>query len=449
MQVLIVGGGGREHALAWKLMQSPAVTQIFCAPGNGGIRLMPKGRALPLAATDMEGLLRFATVQGVGLTIVGPELPLVQGICDRFRAAGLPIFGPSQEASRLEGSKAWAKKLLQEAGISTAPFAIFQELEPALQYLHNHPLPVVIKADGLAGGKGVTIAQTLEEAETAVEGLLKGKLGPAGQTVVIEEFLPGEEASLLLLCDGKSYGIMPPAQDYKRLGAGDTGPNTGGMGAYAPATRVVPPELVSKICHQIIDPLLQHLRSCGIVYQGVLYLGLMIDSNGNPSVLEFNCRLGDPETQVLMPLLQTPLDQVLLACVEGRLSEIDIQWSSRTSACVVMASQGYPESYERGKPISGLEKVADTGAHVFHAGTRLSVPLLPGQSPASARVLTDGGRVLCITGEGDTLAEALQTAYAGVQQIHFEGVYYRRDIGFRELGSSALETILSSSGSGY
>ncbi len=444
MQVLVVGSGGREHALTWKLSQSPAVTQIFCAPGNAGIRMVPKCRLLPLAPTDIEGLLRFATVQGIGLTIIGPEAPLAEGICDRFQAVGLRIFGPTQVAAQIESSKAWAKALLQDAGVPTAQAAVFSQLQPAIDYLQSHSLPIVIKASGLAAGKGVTIAQTQTEAITAVQNLLQGHLGQAGKTVLIEDFLQGQEASVLAMTDGETCLPMLAAQDHKPIGAGDTGPNTGGMGAYAPAHRVVPPQLMAQIQSQIFEPTLEAMRQRGILYQGVLYAGLMISPTGDPRVLEFNCRFGDPETQALLPLLNTPLDEVILACVQGRLGEVSLEWQAASAACVVMAAQGYPEAYERGKPIHGLEAAAETGALVFHAGTRLSTPRpIPGRSgqQVAPQVLTDGGRVLGVTGVGSSLVDALDQAYQAVQKIEFEGAYYRTDIGFRVLGQQAVDPV--------
>lgn len=445
MQVLIVGSGGREHALAWKLIQSPAVSQVYCAPGNAGIRAMPKCRILPLAPTDIEGLLRFATVQGIGLTVVGPELPLVQGICDQFQQARLPIFGPTQAAAQIEGSKAWAKQLLHQAGVPTARSESFKSLGPALSYLESQSYPVVIKVSGLASGKGVIIPQTPDQAKAAVEWALHHRPLHGEKQVVIEEYLQGEEVSIIALCDGQICRPLLPSQDHKRIGEGDTGPNTGGMGAYAPAHHLITPERMDTIQRRIFDPVLAALQTRGIEYRGVLYGGLMISPTGEPQVLEFNCRLGDPETQALLPLLETPLDQVLRACVEGRLEEVEIQWQPKAAACVVVTSQGYPESFERGKAISGLETAAETGALIFHGGTRLSSPTVH-RSP-SPQIVTDGGRVLGITGIGDTLAQALDQAYSAIGRIQFEGAYYRRDIGRRGLGPDLEEAPTAPSGS--
>ncbi|MDX2272135.1 MAG: phosphoribosylamine--glycine ligase [Cyanobacteriota bacterium] len=441
MQVLIVGSGGREHALAWKLAQSTEITQIYCAPGNAGIRLVPKCQTVPLAANDIEGLLRFATVQGIGLTVVGSEVPLVEGIRDTFAAAGLALFGPSQAAAQLEGSKAWTKDLLRQAGIATAEAAIFTEREAALAYVYQQPLPIVVKADGLAAGKGVIVAQSYGQAAEAIQSFLGGSLQEAGKTLVIEQFLRGQEVSVLAFTDGQTCLPLLAAQDHKPIGVGDTGPNTGGMGAYCPVDGIVTPVLMQRIQTEILLPTLSALRQKGILYQGILYAGLMISPSGDPYVLEYNCRFGDPETQVLLPLLKTPLLAIMQACLEGRLAEITLEWWSQTAACVVMASAGYPDHYERGKPISGLA-AATQEALVFHAGTRLLTPAKGG----SPTIVTDGGRVLCITGCGDSLAAALQQAYRAVAHIQFEGAYFRPDIGFRVLGSQPQPSRLAEVG---
>ncbi|MGQ9836539.1 MAG: phosphoribosylamine--glycine ligase [Cyanobacteriota bacterium] len=424
MQVLVIGAGGREHAIAWKLLQSPQVTQVYCAPGNGGTRQMPRCQSLALAATDIEGLVRFATVQGIRLTVVGPEVPLVQGIVDAFQAAGLPIFGPNRAAAQLEGSKLWAKSLMQEAGIPTPQAVSFTDLAAALAYLDSQTFPVVVKKDGLAAGKGVTIAQNREE---AVQALQTALANPSDcQPVLIEEFITGEEVSVLALTDGETYIPLLPAQDYKRIGDGDTGPNTGGMGAHAPADHLVTAEVLARIQTQVLDPTLKALQQRGIRYQGVIYAGLMITPTGDPYVLEYNCRFGDPEAEVILPLLENPLEEVLLACVEGRLAQVQLKWKPGYAACVVMAAPGYPGSYERGIPIYGLEAAAQTGALVFHAGTR----------QVGGQLVSDGGRVLCITGQGANLAEALGQAYAAVDQVQFSRAYCRSDIGSRALGST-------------
>ncbi|GAB4218139.1 MAG: phosphoribosylamine--glycine ligase [Synechococcales cyanobacterium] len=429
MQVLVIGGGGREHALVWKLLQSPDVTQVYCAPGNAGIGLLPRCQIVPLSATDLDGLVRFASVQGIALTVVGPEVPLSAGIVDAFQAAGLTIFGPTQAGAQIEASKSWAKDMMVAHGIPTATAETFTELAPAQDYVRGHALPLVIKADGLAAGKGVTVAHSLEEALGALQEAMA-----TADRVLVEDFLLGEEVSLLALADGQICVPLLPAQDHKRIGEGDTGANTGGMGAYAPAHHLVTPEVLAKIQSRILDPTLAALRERGIDYRGVLYAGLMIDPQGDPYVVEFNCRFGDPETQVVLPLLQTPLAALLLACAQGRLHLQSpsswIQWQEHAAACVVLASAGYPGTYEKGFPIQGLAAAANTGALIFHAGTRWS-----GSPAKSGPILSDGGRVLCITGVGQTLASALDQAYAAAECIQFEGVYYRRDIGHRALAA--------------
>jgi len=420
MIVFVVGAGGREHALVWKLLQSSEVTQVYCAPGNAGISLLPRCQTVPLAATDIKGLVRFAAVQGVGLTIVGPEMPLAAGIVDAFGAEGLTIFGPTQAGSQIEASKSWAKRLMQESGIPTAPAVVFEDFAAATAYVATQSFPLVIKADGLAAGKGVTVAETLEQAQAALEAAFA-----LGRTVLVEGFLQVEEVSLLALCDGSQCVPLLAAQDHKRLGEGDTGPNTGGMGAYAPASHLVTPDLLNRIQNAILDPALAALQSRGINYRGVLYAGLMITPAGDPYVVEFNCRFGDPETQVILPLLQGSLVEILLRCAQGHLDPQQIQWEEQAAACVVLAAGGYPGSYEKGLPIQGLAAAANTGAIIFHSGTRWSGPARSGQ------ILTDGGRVLCMTGKGKTLSSALEQAYAAAECVSFPGVYYRRDIGHR------------------
>jgi len=379
---------------------------------------MPKCLNVSLTLNDFEGMLRFAQVQGVSLTVIGPELPLAQGIVDLFQGAGMAVFGPTQQGARIESSKAWAKELMQSAGIPTAKFAIFRDPATATAYLHRCSLPIVIKADGLAGGKGVTVAETLEVAIAAVESLFGGQLGTAGETVVIEDFLIGEELSVLAVTDGKTIRPLLPARDRKRIGEGDTGANTGGMGAFAPSP-IVTPALMAKIQSQILEPTLDALSTQGITYKGCLYAGLMIDPQGNPSVVEFNCRFGDPETQALMPLLATPLEQILLASTEGRLEQLPpIQWHDQAAVCVVIAAPGYPDRPETGQMISGIGKAESTGATVFHSGTRLK----------NNQLITSGGRVLSVTAVGQNLPEAKAKAYQAVSHIYFDGMQYRRDI---------------------
>jgi len=419
--VLVVGGGGREHALAWKLAQSPQVTKVFCVPGNGGTATLPKAVNMPMLPVDVEGITRFALVQGGGLVVIGPETPLALGMADQMRAQGLRVLGPGQAGAQLEASKVWAKAFMQAEGIPTAGAQAFRELAPAQSYIEQQPLPVVVKVDGLATGKGVTVAQTHAEAIQAVQAALTGQFGQAGQQVLVETFLTGEELSLLALTDGETLYPLLPAQDYKRLGAGDTGPNTGGMGACAPVPWVTE-ELLQRVEREIFAPLLAGLKRQGIDYRGVIYAGLMVTPQGDPLVVEFNCRFGDPETQVILPLLDSCLFELALACAEGRLGEVPPPvWRPGYAATVVMASGGYPGESVKGYPVRGLDLAEATGALVFHGGTRRE----------RNQTFTDGGRVLNITGYGATLDEALEQSYLGVKQVDFTDCYYREDIGWR------------------
>ncbi|MBE7380085.1 MAG: phosphoribosylamine--glycine ligase [Leptolyngbya sp. SIO1E4] len=421
MKALVIGSGGREHALAWKLLQSPRIDEVMCVPGNGGTATLPRCRNLGLALNDFEGIARVALVNNLSLVVVGPEQPLADGIADYLRDQGLLVFGPSRAGAQVESSKAWAKALMEEAGIPTARSAVFTEAEAAIAYLQNQPIPIVVKADGLAAGKGVTVARTREEAIAAVQEAFSGKFGAAGQRIVIEEYLTGQEASVLAVTDGETIYPLIPAQDHKQIGEGDTGPNTGGMGAYAP-TPVVPPETLDRIQETILEPAIALLRQRQIDYRGVLYAGLMISTTGDPYVIEFNCRFGDPETQVVLPLLETPLDEILLACAERRLSALPpIQWKAQSAACVVAAAGGYPGSYSKGMTITGLEAADEKGAVVFHAGTQQQ----------GNQVQASGGRVLGVTALGESFESALNTAYAAIGEIHFDTIYYRRDIGYR------------------
>lgn len=422
MKALVVGNGGREHALAWKLLQSPQVREVVCIPGNGGTARLENCRNLPLAMNDFEGMSRFCLVNNIGLVVVGPEQPLALGITDYLREQEIPVFGPTQAGAQIEASKAWAKQLMQEAQIPTAKAQTFTNAEAAIAYVEQEGAPIVIKADGLAAGKGVTVAATVGEAKAAIQDSFEGKFGDAGQTVVIEECLVGQEASVLAITDGLTIRPLLPAQDHKQVGEGDTGPNTGGMGAYAP-TPVVTDEIMARVQNEVLEPAIAALRERGIDYRGILYAGLMITPAGEPKVIEFNCRFGDPETQVVLPLLDTPLESLLLACVEQRLDSLPpIEWKPAASACVVMAAGGYPDAYEKKKPISGLEEAdALENVTVFHAGTRLQ-----GQTP-----ITNGGRVLGVTAIGDTFKDAIALAYQATEKISFEGAYYRRDIGYR------------------
>ncbi|MGF1522233.1 MAG: phosphoribosylamine--glycine ligase [Leptolyngbyaceae cyanobacterium] len=421
MKALVIGSGGREHALAWKLLQSAQIDEVMCIPGNGGTATLPRCRNLGLALNDFEGIARVALVNNFSLVVVGPEQPLAEGIADHLREQGLIVFGPSQAGARIEASKAWAKALMEEANIPTARSACFTDANAAIAYLRDQPMPIVVKADGLAAGKGVTVAPSLEIAVTAIEDAFSGKFGVAGERVVIEEYLTGQEASVLAVTDGETILPLVPAQDHKQIGEGDTGANTGGMGAYAP-TPVVPPEILDRVQEIILEPAIAVLRDRGIDYRGVLYAGLMISPEGNPYVIEFNCRFGDPETQVVLPLLETPLDEILLACAEHRLSELPpIQWKPQSAACVVAVAEGYPNSYQKGMTITGLATAEEAGALVFHAGTQLQ----------GNQIRASGGRVLGVTALGDSFESALETAYAAIAEIHFETIYYRRDIGHR------------------
>ena len=424
MKVLVIGNGGREHALAWKAVQSPLVETVFVAPGNAGTALEPALQNVNIDVTDIPALLNFAQSENIDLTIVGPEAPLVIGVVDAFREAGLTIFGPTKGAAQLEGSKAFSKNFLARHGIPTAEYQNFTEVEPALAYLREKGAPIVIKADGLAAGKGVIVAMTLEEAEAAVQDMLAGNaFGDAGHRIVIEEFLDGEEASFIVMVDGENVLPMATSQDHKRVGDGDSGLNTGGMGAYSPAP-VVTDEVHQRTMDRIIWPTVRGMAAEGNTYTGFLYAGLMIDKQGNPKVIEFNCRFGDPETQPIMLRMQSDLVALCLAACEGKLDEQSSRWDQRASLGVVMAAGGYPGSYRTGDEIHGLplEEVAD--GKVFLAGTTLS---------DDERVLTSGGRVLCVTALGNTVAEAQQRAYAIMKDIHWEGSFSRSDIGYRAI----------------
>ncbi|MDB9375426.1 phosphoribosylamine--glycine ligase [Nodularia sphaerocarpa] len=424
MKVLVVGNGGREHALAWKLLQSPQIQQVVCVPGNGGTATLEHCQNLPLAVDDFEGMSRYALENGISLVVVGPEVPLAMGITDYLQSQGLMVFGPVRAGAQIEASKAWAKALMQEAGIPTAEAAVFTEAAAAKSYVKAQGIPIVVKADGLAAGKGVIVAGTLEQAENAIDAIFQGQFGSAGNFVVIEECLIGEEVSVLALTDGLTIRPLLPAQDHKRIGEGDTGENTGGMGAYAPAP-IATPELMSRVQTEVLERAIACLRSRGIDYRGVLYAGLMIAPDGDLKVLEFNCRFGDPETQVILPLLDTPLEELILACVQQRLGEMPpITWKQGAAATVVAASGGYPGEYEKGKVITGIKEAEAAEVTVFHAGTKLN---------QQQQVVTDGGRVLNVTAIGKDFQEAIAQAYTGIKSLKFEGMYYRKDIGHRVL----------------
>ncbi|BEM70251.1 phosphoribosylamine--glycine ligase [Serratia sp. OLHL2] len=423
MNILIIGNGGREHALAWKAAQSPLADKVYVAPGNAGTALEANLENVAIAATDIPALVAFAQSHDIGLTIVGPEAPLVIGVVDAFQAAGLKIFGPTQAAAQLEGSKAFTKDFLARHRIPTAEYENFTDVEPALAYVRSKGAPIVIKADGLAAGKGVIVAMTLQEAEEAVRDMLAGNaFGDAGHRIVVEEFLDGEEASFIVMVDGENVVPMATSQDHKRVGDGDTGPNTGGMGAYSPAP-VVTDEIHRRAMDQVIWPTVRGMAAEGNTYVGFLYAGLMIAADGQPKVIEFNCRFGDPETQPIMLRLRSDLVELCLAGAEGRLNEKTSDWDERPALGVVLAAGGYPGDYRNGEVIQGLPQQESADGKVFHAGTRLQ----------GNDVVTSGGRVLCVTALGDTVAQAQQRAYQLAEGIQWPGSFCRKDIGYRAI----------------
>ena len=422
MNILIIGSGGREHALAWSAAKDKNVQTVFVAPGNGGTATEPKMQNVPLDIADSSALINFAKENQVGLTIVGPEAPLVAGVVDDFRAADLAIFGPTAAAAQLEGSKAFSKDFLQRQNIPTGAYQNFTEIDKAISYLQKVGAPIVIKADGLAAGKGVIVAMTLDEAEAAVRDMLAGnKFGDAGSTVVIEEFLQGEEASFIVMVDGDNVLPMATSQDHKRVGNGDTGPNTGGMGAYSPAP-VVNSEIHQRIMDQVIMPTVRGMKAEGNEYTGFLYAGLMIDDSGQPKVIEFNCRFGDPETQPIMLRLKTSIVDMCNAALDRDFARLDVQWDPRPAVGVVMASGGYPDSYAKGNPIT-INCTQSSDTKVFHAGTAI----------VEDQLVTTGGRVLCIASLGDTVTGAQSAAYAAVQNIDWQQAFYRTDIAYRAI----------------
>ena len=428
MKILVVGGGGRENALCWKLAQSREVHKIYCAPGNPGTALVAEN--VPIAATDIENLRLFAEHQKIDLTIVGPEKPLILGIVDAFEGRGLRIFGPSREPAMLEGSKVYAKQIMTRAGIPTAPFAVFDDAEKARDYLRGSAFPLVVKADGEAAGKGVTVARDFDEASAAIRAMMEERVfGASGDTVVIESCLTGEEMSVMAFVDGDTVVPMLAVQDHKRIGDGDTGPNTGGMGAYAPVPWAGR-ETMTFIHDRILRPAVDVVRETGIPYRGVLYAGVMLTPTG-PQCLEFNCRFGDPETQIVLPLLETDLTDILRGVVDVDLENVAVEWSRRAAVCVVMASAGYPGAVDDGKIITGLDAAAKLDAvAVFHAGTE-SVTGADG----ATETVTRGGRVLGVTATGETFAEARERCYAAVGRIQFEGAQFRTDIGARAMAA--------------
>ncbi len=423
MNILIIGSGGREHALAWKAAQSSRADTVFVAPGNAGTAREPRVENVAIEATDIDALLAFATDNEVGLTIVGPEVPLVAGIVDRFRAADLRCFGPTRAAAQLEGSKSFSKDFLARHGIPTAAYASFSDIDKAAAYIREQGAPIVVKADGLAAGKGVILAQSVDEAIAAVSDMLGGNVfGEAGHRVVIEEFLQGEEASFIAMVDGTHCLPLATSQDHKARDDGDAGPNTGGMGAYSPAP-VITADIHRRVMREVMRPTIRGMAEEGNEFTGFLYAGLMIAADGTPKVLEFNVRFGDPETQPVMLRLQSDLVELCLATVDGELDDVDVQWDERTALGVVMAAGGYPEQYRKGDVIEGLPPVDDDDCKVFHAGTQ----------EQNGAIVTSGGRVLCVCALGATIREARDRAYACVERIHWPDAFYRTDIGYRAL----------------
>ncbi|MBD3585654.1 phosphoribosylamine--glycine ligase [Salinimonas sp. HHU 13199] len=423
MNVLVIGGGGREHALAWKAAQSSTVDTVFVAPGNAGTATEPKLKNVDIGVTDTDALLKFAEQNSVALTIVGPEAPLVAGVVDAFEKAGQKIFGPTQAAAQLEGSKAFTKDFLARHAIPTADYANFTEIEPAVAYVKEKGAPIVVKADGLAAGKGVIVAETVEDAEAAIRDMLAGNaFGEAGSRVVIEEFLDGEEASFIVMVDGKNILPFATSQDHKRAADGDKGPNTGGMGAYSPAP-VVTPDIHQRIMNEVIIPTVEGMASEGHPYKGFLYAGLMIMADGTPKVIEYNCRFGDPETQPIMMRLQSDLVSLCIAACDEQLSGQSISFDDQAAVGVVLAAGGYPDSYNKGDVIGGLDDAAKLDGKVFHAGTALK----------DGNAVTSGGRVLCATALGSNVTAAQQNAYNLVSKINWQDMYYRTDIAHRAI----------------
>ena len=418
MKILVIGNGGREHALVWKIAQSEKVTQIYCAAGNGGIRSLAE--CTPIKPTDIKALLQFALQNRIDLTVVGPEHPLTLGIVDLFQQHELNIFGPSATAAEIEGSKVFAKNLMKKYGIPTAAFASFTAVADAKAYITDLNQPCVVKADGLAAGKGAIVCLTLQEALAAVD-TIKNELGEAGNSIVVEEMMEGEEASIFAVTDGTNYLLLPAAQDHKRIFDGDRGKNTGGMGAYAPAP-VMTSTLLDRVKKEIIEPTIHAMANEGRKYQGVLYCGLML-TRGGPKVVEFNCRFGDPECQAVLPLIKSDIVDMFLSVVNQSISSYTLDVRQQSSVCVVMASGGYPDQYEKNKEISGLERITDENTLIFHAGTDL----------INGKVYSSGGRVLGVTSYSEHLPDAIKKAYTAAKQIHFEKAYFRKDIGYRAL----------------
>ena len=423
MRVLVVGGGGREHALAWKLIQSPICEQVYVAPGNPGTAAEPNVDNVDIAVEDIPGLVIFAKNNDIGLTIIGPEVPLVMGIVDAFAKEGLRCFGPSKEAAQLEASKSFTKNFLARHSIPTADYQVFSNVAPAIAYIKDQGTPIVVKADGLAAGKGVIVAMTEQEAIVAVEDMLSGNaFGEAGHSIVIEEFMTGEEASFIVMVDGENILTLATSQDHKARDNGDKGPNTGGMGAYSPAP-VVTAEVHARIMAEVIEPTVKGMAADGRPYTGFLYAGLMIDSDGSPRVVEYNCRFGDPETQPILMRLQSDLIPLCEAALDGRLNTVDAQWDNRAAVGVVLAAGGYPEAYRKGDVITGFDGIDSNDCKIFHAGTAIQ----------DNQVVTAGGRVLCATSLGSTVSEAQIRAYEMIASVNWENMYYRTDIGYRAI----------------
>jgi phosphoribosylamine--glycine ligase len=426
MKVLVIGSGGREHAIVWKLKQSPKVTELYCAPGNAGINKIAEG--VKLNADDVEGLLKFAQENKIDLTVVGPEVPLEKGIVDLFSKNGLLIFGPQKCAARLEHSKIFAKDFMKRYNIPTAAYETFslKDEEDLKEYVATAQYPLVIKADGLAAGKGVMICSSRNEAEDAIKELFKDKIfGAAGENIVLEQFLEGTEASIFAVCDGENYIVLPASQDHKKIGEGETGKNTGGMGAYAPAIKAVSPQTLDKVKQRIIEPVLNNMKAEGCEFKGCLYCGLMIDNNGDPWVIEFNTRFGDPETQVVLPIIKSDLAEMFVASASGKIADYSLELNNNYYCTVVLASEGYPDKYETGLEITGLDEIDtdnDTDNVVFHAGTKTD----------NGKLLTNGGRVLNVTGKSDIgLKEAVYAAYNKINKINFKNKFFRKDIGLK------------------
>jgi phosphoribosylamine---glycine ligase len=418
VKILVIGSGGREHAIAWKLLQSPKVTQVLCVPGNGGTAKLDRCQNLSFRIDDFAGITRLIETNGVRMVVVGPEMPLAQGIVDHLQEKRIPVFGPVQAGARIESSKSWAKEMMLKAGVPTAKSETFKNSEAAKEYVRSQGAPIVVKADGLASGKGVVVAETVLEAETAIDQLF----AQGFKLLLIEEFLMGEELSVLAITDGITITPLLPAQDHKRIGDGDTGSNTGGMGAYAPAP-IGTPELMARVQKEVLEPMVKAFQEEGIDYQGILYAGLMVYPDGKFGVLEFNCRFGDPETQAILPLLETPLVDLFTACIERKLANImPLVWYPAVATCVVVSAQGYPGNFNKGQPITSVAAPVNNTI-IFQAGTQLT----------QGQLVTDGGRVLGVTAFASTFAESINLAYQAIDSVHFDGMYFRRDIGQRAL----------------